>query len=360
MTRAILYGAEVSYYSGKARSYLRHKRIDFEERLADISFYQEVCVPAIGYPVIPVLVLPSGQIIQDTTLIIDHFEAADGGFTPTGPRQRLVSRLMELFGDEWLTLPAMHYRWAYDAAETMLEFGMNLLPHADREKQARIGEKAAAPFAGSLPVLGIHPENTAAIEESFVALLRKLDTHFRHVPYLLGERPCAGDFGLIGPLYAHLYRDATAGGLMRKEALAVCRYVERMMMPPASHGAFLPGDAVPDTLIPVLQQQMTEQMPVLAETEAMLADWVAAHPDQKVPRGIGEHDFTLRGVTCRRMARPYQSWMYARARSIYDGADHADKASLDRLLDVIDGSLFRETPTQTGLTIENYRVALVR
>ena len=29
------------------------------------------------------------------------------------PRQRITCQLIELLGDEWLLVPAYHYRWAY-------------------------------------------------------------------------------------------------------------------------------------------------------------------------------------------------------------------------------------------------------
>lgn len=37
----LLYGSEMSYFSGKARAYLRWKGIDFEERNSDEKFYNQ-------------------------------------------------------------------------------------------------------------------------------------------------------------------------------------------------------------------------------------------------------------------------------------------------------------------------------
>ncbi len=42
----ILYGTEFSLYSGKARSYLRHKRIPFDEVLSSLSVYRETIILA--------------------------------------------------------------------------------------------------------------------------------------------------------------------------------------------------------------------------------------------------------------------------------------------------------------------------
>ena len=74
MSDYLLDGSEMFYFSGKARAYLRWKGIDFEERNSDEKFYNEVCIPRIGYPMIPLVITPDDQTIQDTTLIMDYFE----------------------------------------------------------------------------------------------------------------------------------------------------------------------------------------------------------------------------------------------------------------------------------------------
>ena len=55
-----------------------------------------------------------------------------------------------------------------------------------------------------------------------VSLLRSLSSALfeRHlgetgVPFLLGHRPSIGDFGLLAPIYAHLYRDPVPGFILR-------------------------------------------------------------------------------------------------------------------------------------------------
>src|SRR5690606_28198136 len=93
-----------------------------------------------------------------------------------------------------------------------------------------------------------------------------------------GGRPSIGDYGLIGPLYAHLYRDPASGRLMREKAPQVAAWVERMIDPPAA-GGFLPDDELPPTLLPVLQRMFTEQVPVLQETARQLQQWADANPD---------------------------------------------------------------------------------
>ena len=359
MIKHILYGVEISYYTGKARSYLRWKGVEFEERPSDRAFYKDIAIPRVGYPMIPVLITPEDQCLQDTTAIMDHFEAAkpDPSFTPATPKQHMTSLLLELYGDEWLVIPAMHYRWNYDEKTTLTEFGMNVLPGGTREQQYAMGEKVAGPFRGALPFLGITEETQGPVEASYLGLLAELDAHFQHHDFLFGDRPSTGDFGLVGALYAHLYRDATAGKLMRDKALAVARYVERMMSPngrPA--GEWLSDDEIPETLLPVLQRMMREQMPVLADTVVALATWKEGHPETEIPRVIGSHEFTLEGVTASRAIRPYPVWMLGRARNYYAGLAGPDKASADKFLEKAGGGLFRDTDIPAPVTYKDYKI----
>lgn len=360
MSAHTLYGVEISYFSGKARSYLRWRGVDFCERPADIAFYQNVCVPRIGYPMIPLLITADDDAIQDTTLIMDHFESRahrGASLVAAGQVQQLVARLFELYADDWLILPAMHYRWEYDAAETMLEFGMNLLPHASLDEQRVLGEKSAAQFRGALPFLGVHPHNKHLVEASWRELLQELDAHFRQRPYLFGERPCTGDFALFGALYAHLYRDATAGALMRREALAVARYVERMLYPGADPwGDYLPEDQIPDTLIPILTRMMTEQMPCLVATAQRVAEWREEHPEEPIPRAMGVLSFDLQGISAKRGVQPYSSWLHGRALESYRDLAGASLAAANRLLDQCAGDDFRNCDITAPLVYRDYRL----
>ena len=103
-------GAPVSLYSGKLRSYLRRKCIPFEEILSTRQVYREVIVPRTGVRYIPILITCDDRALQDTTEIIDFLEQRHPnlGVYPPTPAQRLSALLLEVYGDEWLVIPAMH------------------------------------------------------------------------------------------------------------------------------------------------------------------------------------------------------------------------------------------------------------
>ncbi|MBX3622758.1 MAG: glutathione S-transferase [Rhizobacter sp.] len=357
-----LYGAEISYFTGKVRAYLRWKGLPFEEVLSDASVYREVIVPRVGFPVIPVVVTPDGDTLQDSTDIIDTLERRHGepAVYPATPLQRLVALLFEVYGDEWLVIPAMHYRWHHNRDWALREFGALSAPGASPDEQLAIGTRRAAPFAQAAVLLGAEPHMHGAVEASYQAFMAEMDAHFAQHPFLLGTRPSIGDFGLVGPLYAHQLRDPASGALMRAQAPHLVRWVERMQQPPTPcSGEFLPDDDVPATLLPTLRRMMREQLPVLADSARLLRAWVEAHPgEHRVPRVLGSHAFELEGKRGQRIVRPYSLWMLQRARDAYRALEPAQRERANRLLAELGGTPFAEFADPPRLVRDGMSVAL--
>lgn len=359
----ILYGAPLSLYSGKARAYLDWKGVDYEERLAKPDIYRKLIVPAVGRPVIPVMRTADGRIIQDTTCIIDHYEALTGepSVYPQGPRQRLASLLLEAFGDEWLVIPAMHYRWNYNEEWAYSEFGTVALPDGTPEEQYALGKERAGPFRGSLPMLGVTPETIPAIETAYEALLADLSAHFEQHDFLFGSRPSIGDLGFIGPLYAHLYRDPASGEIMERLAPRVAAWVRRMVeVGTPGSGHFLDGDTVPDTLRPIFARQMAEQVPHLQQVAAMLGEWASANDGDEPPRALGMAGFTMQGTEGQRLAFPFSLWMLQRALDYYRSLDAEGQAACDALLAEIGGDAFANFDMPVRLTFTDHRIRIQR
>lgn len=349
----------MSYFSGKARSYLRWKGVDLEERLADQRFYENVCVPKIGRRVIPVTLLPDGTALQDTTQLFDHFEQAHSSpsFSPANVQQEFLASLLELWADNWLLIPAMYYRWEYEAEVNALDFGMDLFPGLSAQEQAKVGHEASTMFRGALPLLGVHDHNKMHVENNWRAVLAELDAHFRTVPFLLGERPTIADFALTGALYAHMYRDATAGMLMKREGLAVARYVEKMIAPRARlSGNFPDSLEVPTTLLPILTRIMSEQIPALVDVAARVSAWRIENPGMKIPRVIGTHSFVFEGVTQERGVFPYVVWMAERTKGLFDRFCHEEPELADALIPVINGRIFDSLVIQDPLAIKDHEL----
>jgi glutathione S-transferase len=338
----ILYGAAHSLYTGKARAYLRYKGLNFDERAATRDIYRDIIRPKVGAPIIPVLATAQGDYIQDTTDIIDFLEARhpQAPVYPAAPVQRLVALLLELHGDEWLVIPAMHYRWSVIDQQRefiMAEFGRLSVPDASYDEQLEAGEKISRPFSGMVPALGITPATIPGIEAAYLQLLDQLNDHFARYEYLLGSRPSIGDYGFMGPLYAHLGRDPVPLALMQQRAPHVYAWVQRMNNPQPLSGEFLPEDEIPASLLPVLSTLCKDQLPDVLDVIAHNSAWLEANPGGSIPRFLGMHGFTSGSATGERVISSYAQWMFQRPWLAYHSLTGADRHAADRLLDSVGG-----------------------
>lgn len=336
-----LIGTECSLYSGKARAYLRYKGIPFQEVLSTAEVYENVIMPRVGDRIIPVLVSPDDVVVQDTTEIIDFLEPRfpEAPVYPQTPLQRLTALLFEVYGDEWLLIPAMYYRWWFKDNYDFIvqEFGRTSVPDAEPDMQRATGEMVAGFFGGLLPGLGATEKNNKQIEQWYEAFLDCFDAHLESYPFLLGTRPSIGDFGLMGPLYAHLYRDPYPGRLMKSRAPRVAKWVERMNSPNPKSGEFPAGDEVPHTLFPILKMMFSEMFPPMIDTVRKVCDWLDQNPEEEIPEILGEHEFAIGGVIEKRKIRPYCQWMFQRPLDFYRSLSGKDRKRADEFLRTLGG-----------------------
>jgi len=406
-----LFSWEHSYFSGKVRAYLRFKHrhdalgAGFEDILATPELIQGLLLPKSGSGAVPQIQTPDGTWIQDSSEILDYCEAAHpgSGIVPSPasrPVQCLAAYLIELLADEWLLVPGFWERWYYSEDGRRLshrgfneqQWGAVIAAGAPGEmrRQAGAGFFEAAfgistsrsdpkgVYAGLLH-LGVNEETEGEWQASQHRFLERFEEHLRRHDYVFGGTPSLADFGLLAPLYAHLYRDAVAGFALRTHFPLVCEWVERtngegalnsrmetqqlysvgedgelVGRPATSDGAaWLPDDEIPETLIPILQIFFDEMWPVLASSIETLTRYIesAAHdPGGELPgksfsatpgfegAQIGDgpltHSFEIGGVLGRRMVIPYQIWMLQRIEGVIQEATTSSKGrdALDALL----------------------------
>jgi len=111
-----IYGAELSPYSVKVRSWFRYKGLPHRWLLRNPETEPEYKKHA-RIPIIPLVVTPDEQGLQDSTPILDRIgaEHPEPGVHPDDPVAAFVSVLLEEFGDEWGNKWMFHYRWAREA-----------------------------------------------------------------------------------------------------------------------------------------------------------------------------------------------------------------------------------------------------
>lgn len=334
----ILYAWPLSYYSGKTRAYLRYKAIPHVEQAIRLWHFKTIKRKT-GATVMPVVVTPQGEWLQDTSDIMDQLERRypEAPVLPSTPRQRLAALLLEVWGDEYWLPSAMHYRWSFDENFRTLfqrEGGDQLMPFAPRLLKNRLIASGANQMRGFLPGLGVVPEQLPIIEAWTIAKLDALDAHFATLPYLLGTRPSYGDFGLIGPLFAHLGRDPYPRRVLIQPRPHLERWIARMQAPETPRGgAFLPDDEVPASLAPLLHSVFGELWPFLERTlEQTQAALPQLAPGRGFTRSLGMVQIPMAGLGFKRRATPFSLWMAQRPLDAYAALDGAQRASADAWL----------------------------
>ncbi len=358
-----LYGAEFSLYSGKLRSYLRKKPISFTETHPSILTYKRFIVPRTGVRFIPVLQTPDDEVLQDTTVIIDTLEQRypANSVYPETPRQKMAALLLELFGDEWLLNPAMHYRWHYSTENHSFlyaEFGRLLFPWLPAFLQKLLGKRIGDRFRGLLPNLGITAETWQALETWFESLLGDMEQHFGTHQFLLGGRPTMADFGFIGPLYSHIYRDPWSGKMLRERFPGVTGWVERMISDEVYDAPLLMADEISASLMSILQKMAVEQLPVLQDTALKIAAWSEGGENQELPRKLGMHGVLINGISTKRVLLPYSVWMFQRPLDYYFSLEGADRDAVAGMLDEMGARPFFAEPLKIRLVRRDNRLFL--
>jgi glutathione S-transferase len=268
-----IFGAEMSPYSVKVRSYFRYKAIPHQWILRNAGSQAEYEAHA-KMPIIPLVVTPEGVGIQDSTLIIDQIEKLypEPSIIPDEPITRFISALIEEFGDEWGNKWMFHYRWARDVDQISSAGRIARMrgPKAGDQEHEAFAGKIRARMVDRLWFVGSSPATAPQIEAGFLDMLELLDSHLADRPYLFGGRPAFGDFGLWGQFY-ELWTDPTAGGLIEGGAPHVLDWVHRMLWPRAE-GKFEAWSSLEPTLMPILTRQLGGQfMPWTSANEKALA-----------------------------------------------------------------------------------------
>lgn len=335
----VLYGWHLSYFTGKALSYLRYKQVDFEFNEVDFYTLMVKIKQETGAAVMPVLKSPDGQWIQDTSVIIDHIESLlpQRPVLPQSPVQRFASMLLEAWGDEWWIPIAMHTRWSYPENYALFEAeaGQALLPWAPAFVQRWVARKPATMLRGMLPFVGIVPDQFSTLNAWAIRMLNALDAHFQQHPFLLGNRPTLGDFSLVGTMYGHLGRDPWPKRQLVEPRKHLKAWLDRMTQPAGyAQGDLLADDAIPETLAPVFASLFTEFMPMVAGIAEQVNEFSQTHPDwtHKLPRKLKPVQTTMGGRPFQRAALPYTLWMVQRAFDCFAQMNEDEQTAVKRWL----------------------------
>jgi glutathione S-transferase len=261
-----LHGFDPSPYSVKMRALLRYRRIPFVWDA--LGSPRDVAVAA-GLPaVIPVLRFPDGRMMNDSTPLAYALEREHAGRSviPDDPVLAYVSDLLEDFGDEWVTKMMFHYRWYYaqDRAFAQTWIVTSRDPTMEERKRQFAMQAFNDRQVGRMALVGCTEQNRPVIEDSYRFVLDTLDRHVRMRPYLLGSRPCLGDFGLYGQLQI-LSVDPTPAAEMRARAPDVFCWLMRLDDASGIEGEWVdPATPLPEAVEALLRHMGQTYLPFLA------------------------------------------------------------------------------------------------
>lgn len=339
--RYTMIGAELSLYSGKVRSYLLNKHIPFVETGTTPWQLFYTIRKQTKAAAVPVVITPQGEWLQDSSAIIDELEHRFQAFPvlPETPVLRFASYLFELWGDEfWLPL-AMHARWSHDENRALFvhDAGQTLMPGFPTWLKNFLGNNHARMMRHMARSVGVTSEGAPVIDRFAQIQLDGLDRHFSERAFLFGDRPSLGDYGLIGPLYAHLGRDPWP----KRELIAprpnLKAWIERMFTPGETPGAFDAEDRIAETLAPALRSIFDEMMPFLSACASELRKMPPLASGGKAVRLLADVSYPMAGGTHRRAALSYPVWMAQRLLDAFSAMPDADRQRVRAWLAAVGG-----------------------
>jgi glutathione S-transferase len=255
-----LFGSELSPYSVKVRSYLRYKGLRHRWVVRGASSQAEFVRHA-KLPLIPLLVTPEGDVLQDSTPLIEEMERRhpEPALQPGDTPRAFLSSLIEEYADEWGNKAMFHYRWTGDVDQ---------MSAALRIARAILGPDASGPdlehaaagvrerMVPRLALVGSHAGTAPLIELSFRRQLEIAEAHLMLRPYLFGGRPCLADLGWASQLY-ELSTDPTPQSIMQHFP-GVLAWVARMQSPVVM-GEFEHWETLSPTLTVLFQEEIARR-----------------------------------------------------------------------------------------------------
>ena len=318
-------GMPASPYSRKLRAVLRYRRIPHAWVTMGSPESRDLPQPRVD--LLPRLVL-GGEALVDSTPLIRRLETMYAGraVVPPDPAVAFVDALLEDYGDEWLTKPMFHYRWAYapdiaKAATILPRWFRTDRPDAE---YAALGKTFSERQIGRLAVVGSNATTTPVIEESYRRLLSLLDAHLTGSRFVMGGRPGAADFGLFGQLTQLTGFDPTPAALAFETAPRVSAWidvVEDLSGLEPSDADWTPRSGVPDTL-----------RALLAEVGRVYVPFLLANADA-LARGAEQVECEIDGRPWVQRPFPYQAKCLAALRAAHADLAPGDRRAVDALLD---------------------------
>lgn len=331
--RITLIGATPSPYTQKMVALLRYRQIPYSIKW---GMPEEILPPMGITPPKPVL-LPTfifndkngdAKAVCDSTPIIrrleDDFPARS--VLPSDPALAFIDYLLEDFADEWCTKYMFHYRWYPEAdadnAGTLLPLGYNVSLSDEQHRQFK--EYFSQRQIGRLYVVGSNDITAPIIDASYRRFLAAMEAHLAEQPFMLGNRPGAGDFALYGQLTQLVGFDPTSRAIAHQVSARTVAWVDQM--------ADLSGFDVQETQWKTLEQQSKSLRGLLNEVGRMYAPALLANA-KAFQAAEKSWQAEIDGAIWSQQTFPYQVKCLKWINQGYLSLSSEDRARVDRVLE---------------------------
>ncbi|MFK7976726.1 MAG: glutathione S-transferase N-terminal domain-containing protein [Halioglobus sp.] len=330
--RLKIIGNTGSPYTRKMLALLRYRHIPYDLIWADPkAWLPEQGIEAPRPTLLPVLLFPAeaGAIKAecDSTPLIRKLESQYEGRSvlPDDPALAFLDYLLEDFGDEWCTKYMFHYRWHFekdaDNAGTLLPLG--LVPSMPTGAHQQFKEIIAQRQIERLYVVGSNDVTAPVIDASYRRFLKAMDTLLEEQPFLLGNRPGAGDFSIYGQLTQLIGFDPTPRAIAHVIAPRTVGWVSCMEDHTGLNGdeaQWCSSEAIPAGLKGLLTEMGRGYVPTL------LANAKAVEAGEK------NWETEIDGLPWTQQTFPYQAKCLRWINEQYHGLGEADRARVDAAL----------------------------
>ena len=207
-----LYVMSNSPYSDKIRTYLRLKRLPVVEVRENLRNREQVLRARTGRTMVPVVITPADEALNDSTHITRRLEAAcpTPALRPADPGRCGLDALLEDYADEWVVRVMLASRWLHepDAEHNRTVIAADMTCGAPEVEVAVAKEMFPQAIMATLPPMGATRETLGFLLNDLGGLVTDLDALFVAHRFLGGAEPTVADLAFYGQLN-QIRRDPT-------------------------------------------------------------------------------------------------------------------------------------------------------
>jgi glutathione S-transferase len=244
-----LYVMSNSPYSDKIRMYLRLKRLPVVEVRENLRNREGVLKARTGRTMVPVVITPADEALNDSTHVTRHLEAAcpSPALRPAEPGRRGFDALVEEYADEWIVRAMLASRWLHepDAEQNRTVIAADMTCGVPGIDLAAAKEIFPQGITATLPPMGATSETLPFLLNDLRGLVVDLDGLFARHRFVGGAEPTVADLALYGQLN-QIRRDPTGRTIVGDSGRPHGRWLADVERRADGDAAELAADAAPD------------------------------------------------------------------------------------------------------------------